>query len=168
MVRNAGKFGKPKRGGKKQFTKDLAESDRAGMWDGEESGTEEGSGSGTESLSGESSGEEEELATKLATSSLGDGGGGSSSTTAADPTQSRAERKAAKKLAAGKLQSKSTPADPQHDNSDPDDLAIGNTNRIPVKSVKLSQIDALDSGPLNRKESDGFGCQEARDTINDN
>ncbi|PLW21417.1 hypothetical protein PCANC_02509 [Puccinia coronata f. sp. avenae] len=168
MVRNAGKFGKPKRGGKKQFTQNLAESDRAGMWDGAANGSD--SDGTTEESEGSSDEEEEgsevsdaELNTKLASSSLG---GGSTTKPAETNTQTRAERKAAKKIAAGKIPK---PTDNKDDDDDDDDdgqgldLGAGNSNRVAKKSVKINEISTLESGPLNRKEREAAEKKAAQE-----
>jgi len=167
MVRNAGKFGKPKRGGKKQFTQDLGESERAGMWDG--AGSEEESGSGTETgstsegeeSSGESSGAGG-LASQLASSRLA----GGPSSGGDPPGQTRAERKAAKKLAAGKLPAGSAADHPVDSDDEADllpDIDLANANRIPKKPVKLSHISAADSAPMNRKEREAAEKKAAQE-----
>jgi hypothetical protein len=127
------------------------------MWDGAANGSD--SDGTTEESEGSSDEEEEgsevsdaELNTKLASSSLG---GGSTTKPAETNTQTRAERKAAKKIAAGKIPK---PTDNKDDDDDDDDdgqgldLGAGNSNRVAKKSVKINEISTLESGPLNRKE----------------
>ncbi|KAA1104673.1 hypothetical protein PGT21_029644 [Puccinia graminis f. sp. tritici] len=158
MVRNAGKFGKPKRGGKKQFTQNLAESDRAGMWDGEAKGSESEESSEESEDSEEEESGAEELNSKLASTSLG-----SSSKPQEDSsiTQTRAERKAAKKQAAGK--STKTGNDGEDSDDDDQDLGLGNSNRVVKKAVKINEISNLDTGTLNRKEREAAEKKAAQE-----
>ncbi|KAI9630580.1 hypothetical protein KEM48_013841 [Puccinia striiformis f. sp. tritici PST-130] len=144
MVRNAGKFGKPKRGGKKQFTQNLAESDRAGMWDGavESEGSEEDGSEGSVEESEESESGEEEDESSV--------------------SQTRAERKAAKKEASGKS-TKTAGNDDENSSDDNQDLGQGNSNRVVKKSVKINEISNLDTGTLNRKEREAAEKKAAQE-----
>ncbi|KAH9450664.1 hypothetical protein MJO28_009890 [Puccinia striiformis f. sp. tritici] len=167
MVRNAGKFGKPKRGGKKQFTQNLAESDRAGMWDGavESEGSEEDGSEGSVEESEESESGEEEggLNSKLASTSLG--GPSTNSKSQQDESsvsQTRAERKAAKKEASGKS-TKTAGNDDENSSDDNQDLGQGNSNRVVKKSVKINEISNLDTGTLNRKEREAAEKKAAQE-----
>ncbi|KAG0147430.1 hypothetical protein CROQUDRAFT_656167 [Cronartium quercuum f. sp. fusiforme G11] len=167
MVRNAGKFGKPKRGGGKMFSRDLQRlDDNEGRAEDSEDGssaeeTESSEGSDEEPGSNASNnGRANNLnygstLTSQSSSRTQPDESGSSMTTA----EARAARKAAKKGGAGKAPKKDDSDDDESDGLE--DLA--NPNRAQKKAVKISEIEKVASGPMNRKEREAAEKKAAQE-----
>ncbi|MBW0461743.1 hypothetical protein O181_001458 [Austropuccinia psidii MF-1] len=154
MVRNAGKFGKPKRGGMKQFSQNLGGSDGSGMWNDEPNHTQEDdSDSSEDSEESEDSGEGD-LSSQLSSAAIN-----ASKNSGPSIAASRTERKAAKKKAAGKL----TEKNPKSGSDSEDDLDLVNPNQLPKKTVKVSEISKVVNVPMNRKEREAAEKKAAQE-----
>ncbi|KAH9818946.1 casein kinase substrate phosphoprotein PP28-domain-containing protein [Melampsora americana] len=159
MVRNAGKFGKPKRGGGKMFSRDLKPlSDNEGQGSGsseEESEASDGSeDSEPENTRMNNPNHGSNILPQTSSSKPLQNESGSSMTTA----EARAARKAAKKGGKGAKK------DGSGDEEESDGLEeLANSNRTQKKTVKVAEIDKVASGPMNRKEREAAEKKAAQE-----
>ncbi|EGG05422.1 uncharacterized protein MELLADRAFT_72165 [Melampsora larici-populina 98AG31] len=152
MVRNAGKFGKPKRGGGKMFSRDLKPLE-------DNEGQEEGSGSGSEESEGSESSESEvEEPTRMNNPNYGSTAVPNESSSSMTTAEARAARKAAKKGGKGAKKNESD------DGSEDEGLEeLANSNRTQKKVVKVTEIEKVASGPMNRKEREAAEKKAAQE-----